>query len=559
MMASNWNNCGVCDYRQVTKPSVVWCSECDEGLCGDCKEHHSISKSSRNHETVSIAEYQKLPKEILQIATVCKIHSEKYELYCGKHDCPCCKKCVKSHNDCKGLTDINEIIKTVKTSNAFYEIEETVLEVAENIERIKTNRENNFTSLEKQRREIEEEIKQTRTKINRHLDGLQNDLLKELKAAEEKENNKIQKLLTDLKTKEIEITEFKDNIANFKQHASKLQAFLAIKHFETDISGAEKFIHSIIKSEATNRANISCQFTKSLAQITSSVQKFGEINVSSDPFNLSIKKRKQKQAQIMVTMPSNNINDMTLTLQKRINTELSNVHGCSLLPDGKMVFSCFGQHKIKVFKSDGSEDFVMNDIKRTLDVVYIGDNSIAVTSGGFKQINLIDTKNKKIKKTVNVNSCNSGAAYKDGHLIYCADEKGLQKISLNDESITNVINTKLSNFSYVTTLGDKLFYTHRDNNSVTCCNYHGTILWTFCDTSVLALPNGISVDNDCNVFVLGYKTNNMVVISPDGKHFRQLLSREDGLNGPKVLHYDTSTNKLLVANYNNTAFLYDVK
>ncbi|CAG2216949.1 unnamed protein product [Mytilus edulis] len=224
-MASNWSNCGVCDHRQVTKPSVVWCSECDEGLCGDCREHHSISRASRNHETVSITEYKKLPKEILKIATVCKIHNEKYELFCGKHDCPCCKKCVKSHNDCKGLTDINELIKNVKTSNAFYEIEQTLLEVAENIKLIKTNRGDNLKSLEKQKREIEEEIKQTRTKINRHLDELQNDLLKELKATEEKENSKIQKLLSDLKTKEREITAFKETVANIKQHASELQAF----------------------------------------------------------------------------------------------------------------------------------------------------------------------------------------------------------------------------------------------------------------------------------------------------------------------------------------------
>ncbi|CAG2251390.1 unnamed protein product [Mytilus edulis] len=224
-MASNWSICGVCDNRQITKPSVVWCSECDEGLCGDCREHHSISRASRNHETVSITEYKKLPKEILKIATVCKIHNEKYELFCRKHDCPCCKICVKSHNDCKGLTDINELIKNVKTSNAFYEIEEAMLEVAENIERIKINRENNLTSLEKQKREIEEEIKQTRTKINRHLDELQNDLLKELKATEEKENSKIQKLLTDVKLKERDITQFKETVANIKQHASELQIF----------------------------------------------------------------------------------------------------------------------------------------------------------------------------------------------------------------------------------------------------------------------------------------------------------------------------------------------
>ncbi|CAG2254828.1 unnamed protein product [Mytilus edulis] len=65
-MASNFSVCGICDFRHVTKPSVVWCSECDEGLCNDCKEHHSISKSSRDHDIVPIDDYQNLPSEVLQ-------------------------------------------------------------------------------------------------------------------------------------------------------------------------------------------------------------------------------------------------------------------------------------------------------------------------------------------------------------------------------------------------------------------------------------------------------------------------------------------------------------
>ncbi|XP_052087503.1 uncharacterized protein LOC127724560 [Mytilus californianus] len=558
-MASNWSKCGVCDYRQVTKPSVVWCSECDEGLCRDCSEHHSISKASRNHETVSIAEYKKLPKEILQIAQFCKIHNEKYELFCRKHDCPCCKKCVKTHNNCKDLTDINEITLNVKTSNAFYEIEQNVLELAENVRRIRTNREDNLKSLEVKRREIEAEIKQTRTKLNTRLDKLQDEIMKELMAAEQTESRKLQKLLSTLKTKETEITEYQTNICNIKQHASELQTFLAIKHIEKDLKVQEKFIRSITDSDATNQVNISYQVNKSLQQITESVQKFAEISISSVRCDLSIRKRKDRQAQITVALPTRNIDNLILTLQKRINTGSSNVRGCSMLPGGRMIFSSFTQKKISVFKSDGSKDFEMNNAEGTFDLVFIGDDSIAVTSGCSKKINIIDTKNNKLKKTLSVNSYNGGVVYKDGHLIYCGREKGLQMVSLSDESITNVTNNKLSDLAYVTTFGDKLFYTNFDNHSVTCCDYHGNILWTFCDTSVLMHPLGISVDNGGNVFVVGRHTDNVIVISPDGQRYRQLLSSEDGLNYPNVLHYDTSTNTLLVANVVKAAFLFEVE
>jgi DNA-binding beta-propeller fold protein YncE len=93
---------------------------------------------------------------------------------------------------------------------------------------------------------------------------------------------------------------------------------------------------------------------------------------------------------------------------------------------------------------------------------------------------------------------------------------------------------------------------------VTCCDLHGTTQWEFKDTRVLQFPLGISVDNDGNVYVVGYTSNNVVVISPDGQCHRQLLSSKDGLTNPRVLEYGKSTNRLLVVNNNTTAFLFDV-
>ncbi|CAC5396370.1 unnamed protein product [Mytilus coruscus] len=271
------------------------------------------------------------------------------------------------------------------------------------------------------------------------------------------------------------------------------------------------------------------------------------------------KEQKNKQAQIMMTVPNRNIDNLTLTLQKCINTELTNVYGCSILPDGRLVFSNYYPYMISVLKSDGSKDFEMDKIGDTFDVVYIGDDSIAITTRVSKNINIINIKKRKVEKTIQVNSNSDGVVYKDGHLIYCAKEKGLKMISLNDESTSNVTNNKLSDYAYVTTSGDKLFYTDPDNNSVTCCDYHGEILWTFCNENVLRRPFGISVDNDENAFVVGYLSNTVVVISPDGQRFRLLLSSEDGLLFPQVLHYDQSTNTLLVANQSEDAWLYEVK
>ena len=128
-------------------------------------------------------------------------------------------------------------------------------------------------------------------------------------------------------------------------------------------------------------------------------------------------------------------------------------------------------------------------------------------------------------------------------------------LHLSDNSVSDIINSNVSGVDYVATSSDKLYYTNSDTHAVTCCDLHGTTQWEFKDNRVLRGLLGISVDNDGNVYVVGFSSNNVVVISPDGQRNRQLLSSKDDLC---VLDYDRSTNRLLVVNESSTAFLFDV-
>jgi DNA-binding beta-propeller fold protein YncE len=110
----------------------------------------------------------------------------------------------------------------------------------------------------------------------------------------------------------------------------------------------------------------------------------------------------------------------------------------------------------------------------------------------------------------------------------------------------------------VATSEDKLYFTNYETHTVTCCDLHGTTQWEFNSERFLQKPRGISVDNDGKVYVVGYKSNNVVAISPDEQHHIQLLSSKDGLVNPIVLDYDKSTNRLLVVNEEHTAFLFNV-
>jgi hypothetical protein len=124
----------LCDIRHICKPSEVWCPDCHEGICTECREHHSLSKPSRNHTTIPIEEYQTLPSYVLEIKEHCDEHHERFNLYCKEHDRPYCRICnLENHKDCKNVAIMEEIIKNVKTSTMFTDIEHLIKEMIENI------------------------------------------------------------------------------------------------------------------------------------------------------------------------------------------------------------------------------------------------------------------------------------------------------------------------------------------------------------------------------------------------------------------------------------------
>lgn len=79
------------------------------------------------------------------------------------------------------------------------------------------------------------------------------------------------------------------------------------------------------------------------------------------------------------------------------------------------------------------------------------------------------------------------------------------------------------------------------------------------DNSVLQCLSGISLDNEGNVFVVGEASTNVVFITNNGKHYKEILTKEDGLCQPSAIYFDKQTNKLLISNKEAKALLYNFK
>ncbi|XP_071123371.1 uncharacterized protein [Mytilus edulis] len=565
-MATSFLNCGVCNLRHISKLPTIWCTECDEGLCEGCKEHHSLSKGTRSHTVIPILEYNKLPSELVKISHYCNKHNGKYIIYCKTHECPCCISCiVQNHNKCDEIVKLDDVIHNAKTSNAFYEIEQTLVEVAENFKNIRQDRQKNQLTLSEIRKQIEKEIAETRIAINNYIDKIQADIIKKLCATEDKESRKIRQLLISLEEKQQEVSILQDSISDIKQHASDLQTFLSLKRIEKEVTGKNEFIRSISGNENLKKFVLSFRINTAIKNFISDIPNFGKILVESQQSSNELTTRKQKQAQMMVTkVPSRSFGNINLKLQQTINTkQVTNTLGTCMLPDGRMVFSSSRSRIgfITVLNANESLSFEVELPSLSFDVAYITENNtLAVSSGdaGARCIYIIDMQTQKINKTISIKNFIYGVTYNGSKNFYSRINRGIQMIKPNDDTINDIVRVEMPAYCYVTSFGNKLYHTNPDYNFVTCYDQQGKKQWIFQNNSVLQKPAGISVDNDGNVYVVCHNSNNLIIISPDGKKHRQLLSANDGLSDPRAIHFSKERNMLIVANTRGKAFIYSV-
>ena len=358
---------------------------------------------------------------------------------------------VENHSDCKNVAILETIIKNVKTSSMFTETEHLIKEMIENIGKMRQNRETNSSAFKDQKRIIEKEIQDLRTKINNHLDKLQKDLMKKLTEADKLVTEETRKLLVSLDEKQKELTEYQTNIVNIKWYASDLQTFLAVKQIEKDVETKDMCFQSLVNSDSLIQTKLSYNIDTGLKTITTRIQKFVDVVVDSKPCELTFSRKTDKQAQMMVVDLSSpkSVENIHLTLKQKLNVKGNFMTGCSLFPDCSMVFSCFNTKIVSFFNKEGVELFQIGKDKTRYciyiyDTVYIKDtNSVAVSYGyGYNgSIDIIDIESQRIMTTISINTDIYGMAVRGSTIYYRTGNKGLRMLNLIDRSVSDIINS----------------------------------------------------------------------------------------------------------------------
>ncbi|VDI43859.1 tripartite motif-containing protein 2/3 [Mytilus galloprovincialis] len=561
MATGNTILCGPCNVDDVTKKAWRWCTSCEEGLCENCEHVHRRSKSSRNHQVISIEDYRKI--ENVSISKICEQHGENLEWFCKSHDEVLCVVCVPSkHKACSDVIPISINTGNSRQSTALSDLEETIEGTMSNVKQCIKNRESATKEIEKQELAVKTMVLETRKKINSHLDKLQEKLIHEITSTSQICKSKYMKILRKLESTEEMIIKLREQTKHMKQFSSDIQVFLGTRQVTKRITHEVESIKSEIGAAKDYELKVSIH--RFIEQLSNDIedQEFGKIMVSESVTNLDFNDPKFYQAQIGINIStSRNISDIKLqfirSFQMKREFECAiDINGCVILPNGNLLMTNYTKEKSLIEYRDTGE--YVRDIPvsaQPYGIDLIDPSSIVVTYGDEKFLEIINTNTFIVEKKINLQKSSLGVSHSNGRL-YTIAGTSIQVLDLSGRQL-ELLKTASQGGSYIKTSRDRIYYSNHSKNKIHCCHLNGEEIWELESVS-LAFPKGVTVDDHNNVYAVGYISHNLTLIENDGENIRALLSKSDGLSFPKAVYYDKNKRTLLICNEGGKVALYKV-
>ncbi|VDH98157.1 Hypothetical predicted protein [Mytilus galloprovincialis] len=563
--------CDVCQNRDLNKSAEEYCPQCEEFLCTECSEHHKLSKLLKSHQTITVDKYNKLPSFIKQMSQNCEEHDSFLEVYCKSHDSLCCKRClISSHKECKETIFVEDFLalSSRHQSAALDNVEKVLKDLDDNICFAIKDRNRNLTELREQKRVIAEQIKEKRQQIKTFLNNLEEAITEKLSATEKEYCLEIEKVIEKLNERKKKVDEIKNDVESMKQFASNLQIFMGTKKFEENVSTTELNVQSLFDNASLDNITMVCTLNENLNRLINDIKTFGDIEVNKYEKHASFSWKGNKSAQFFKPMPGDkSIEYINVRLVRKIEIDRNDLSGCGMSETGKLLFLQAHKNTLLIYEADGEFNSKMHikpvPSKIGYDLAVVDSNTVAVSSGGNcpYAIYFIDTNTTEMQQVFDLNDFCYGLSYHNGSFVVCTDIKGIQIFDRSHENATNFRllpnSPQQVSYTYVTSNENFIFHSNCYDHSVVCYDFNGQVQWIYSD-SLLRKPCGITLDSHSNIYVVGFDSNNIVVISPNGKQAKELIGACDGLSNPRAIHFDKTKSLLLVANYNEAAFLFRV-
>lgn len=551
--------CRPCSFRDLSQEVSCWCIVCKEGLCASCKKHHLSITALKSHDLIPFEERQSIPKILEQVQQTCLEHDRKFELYCSIHREPCCIRCsTQNHKGCQNICPIEDVIANVQSSTAANHIEEGIDGMILKIHKIIEKKEEASRSFEGQVKIAKKDVADMKKSLENKLDDICKTLNAEIDEHKLEHDQSMSEQLDLLQKRLKKLCALKSSITLAKENGTNLQFFLCLEVFEEALSIQESFLSaSTEKGEFSNREilfRLCDDIKKSLK-----VENFGKIEIKTNSVEL-LSGSLSQSPKIMGQSNDNftvNIDILKLNKKKEVKFSAGKVTSCVILPNGSLIFADFSDNKrLMLYDANYILLRYIPTESPPFGITILNQSTIATTLSCSKKVSFIEllsNEDKVLKQISLIGEC-FGIDSSGNRLAIAVKGYGIQIISV-EGSILKTIPFSCTALSFN---GSNIYYVEVNTKELKCCDYNGRNIWDIILPETFHEYPSLSIDDVGNVYIAERYTDKFFVVSADGKCYRQLLQRTDGLSDVGGVYMDRQKHQLLVcAKWNQLAVLYE--
>ncbi|XP_021361934.1 uncharacterized protein LOC110455851 [Mizuhopecten yessoensis] len=558
--------CEACLRAEESSSAEVWCTDCAEMLCKDCKTYHKRSKVSSKHKLVTIDRESGGIKGII-VNDICPNHNTKpFDFYCVDHGSLCCSDCVSlTHRNCNNVKQLDDLVQTATPGQNDIDKEwEEIQEESKKMLEDDNSQMNKINSKEK-----EESAKMT------HVIQRAKDKLDDLNAAFQldlahKYNSYRQQITSRLRC----VSKFNTNAENshllmlcLETQGSDRQTFITREQTKHQLSG-----HYRRMDQNTKKLPNTFDITLKIGQIVDEIMKVTTVGAVDATSTISLTSQHANACigSLLDTINSkpppvtsvdfSSASDLTDSLQRipvispptvalldvweRSISCVKTIHGSKLrgsvtpflisgffTDNGQLLITDSDNKRLLLFDDNYSLVKEYNVKGKPLDVTRgrVADEIFVSLFEG--QLLKCTLRNGQLSVTKMI-TCPPGTLgiAVHGDNIYAGTSEGVEVLSLDGVAIRSIKQSGGNSCLAISSSKARLY--HKDNNDIVCRRLdNDAVVYRYKDRRLM-YPGGIGLDRDDNLYISGSLSRNVYLVSPDGSRGKALLTKLDGINKP---------------------------
>ncbi|KAK3609438.1 hypothetical protein CHS0354_001369 [Potamilus streckersoni] len=552
--------CDSCNTEAGAVSAEGFCVFCKEAMCRDCLKVHRRQKISKDHTIISVDELECNPENVMKLAegfTCSEHHGEEIKYYCKDHKVPCCGTCFfKGHKLCSKVIDLKEELPALLCDSKPDDTIADMKKIEIHLKKFMEVNEAFVNNLELQVDRMTDKIREVRKKINAALDDLEkrveaegNRIYKEEVIRIQDENHQCLSLIHAVRNSHY-------LLEAVNKYGSNLQKFIMLEKMRSQLQSYCNLIGE--KYEKTDTIILEMEFAPLIQSIlTVSLSELGKVvtTARSNTLPLTCLQRPTKVCHV----ESFDVIDLKLPIgNSPLYTGVTFLHGDRVMLADHCNKQCILlSSSYQFIKSHTLKDIPWN-------ICVLDDQEMAVSfynESKIQILSLIGDVIRPVRMIATKHSSNEIAAAGKGEMVvngYCG-------INMSQWSLINTRGDVKCTHQYdcpyydynryiaVNNMKTRVYVSVYGMNSLLCFDMDGRKQFTYSPDN-LRNPCGVDVDRYDNIYVLGYLSNNIHQLSPDGSVQQVIAS---GVRRwPRAICIHKSKDKLIITNDSDRKRLY---